>query len=112
METYNSMVGDIESDPYGLTQSIVDQLSTSLAHGKEIATMNLVLSLISLLGAILMFNLRRIGFFLYTAAQILMLFVMPYFAGFGFLTLVQMTLSGIVTLAFIIMYAVNLKHMR
>lgn len=112
METYNSMVGDIESDPYGLTQSIVDQLSTSLAHGKEIATMNLVLSLISLLGAILMFNLRRIGFFLYTAAQILMLFVMPYFAGFGFLTLVQMTLSGIVTLAFVIMYAVNLKHMR
>ena len=101
METYNSMVGDIESDPYGLTQSIVDQLSTSLAHGKEIATMNLVLSLISLLGAILMFNLRRIGFFLYTAA-----------AGFGFLTLVQMTLSGIVTLAFVIMYAVNLKHMR
>ena len=98
METYNSMVGDIESDPYGLTQSIVD--------------MNLVLSLISLLGAILMFNLRRIGFFLYTAAQILMLFVMPYFAGFGFLTLVQMTLSGIVTLAFVIMYAVNLKHMR
>ena len=92
METYNSMVGDIESDPYGLTQSIVDH--------------------ISLLGAILMFNLRRIGFFLYTAAQILMLFVMPYFAGFGFLTLVQMTLSGIVTLAFIIMYAVNLKHMR
>ena len=85
METYNSMVGDIEPDPYGLTQSIVDQLSTSL---------------------------RRIGFFLYTAAQILMLFVMPYFAGFGFLTLVQMTLSGIVTLAFIIMYAVNLKHMR
>ena len=112
METYNSMVGDIEPDPYGLTQSIVDQLSTSLAHGKEIATMNLVLSLISLLGAILMFNLRRIGFFLYTAAQILMLFVMPYFAGFSMMTVIGTIGSGFITLIFIILYAVNLKHMH
>ncbi|MFR5958710.1 MAG: hypothetical protein ACLUHA_03330, partial [Bacteroides stercoris] len=37
----------------------------------------------SLLGAILMFQLRRIGFYFYTAAQILMLFVLPYFAGFN-----------------------------
>ena len=112
METYNSMVGDIESDPYGLTQSIVDQLSTSLAHGKEIATMNLVLSLISLLGAILMFNQRRLGFYFYAVAQVLMLFVIPYFAGFSMMTVIGTVGSGFITLIFIILYAVNLKHMH
>ncbi len=65
-----------------------------------------------LLGAILMFQLRRIGFYFYTAAQILMLFVLPYFAGFNFMVLAGMLFSAIFAVIFIVMYALNLKYMR
>ena len=78
----------------------------------EIAVVSLVLSVISLLGAILMFQLRRIGFYFYTAAQILMLFVLPYFAGFNFMVLAGMLFSAIFAVIFIVMYALNLKYMR
>ena len=59
-----------------------------------------------------MFQLRRIGFYFYTAAQILMLFVLPYFAGFNFMVLAGMLFSAIFAVIFIVMYAFNLKYMR
>ena len=87
MEHYSSMLNGM--DQGGDSAVLSDILSSTMAslqatfvHAKEIAVINLVLSVISLLGAILMFQLRRIGFYFYTAAQILMLFVLPYFAGF------------------------------
>lgn len=57
-------------------------LQATFVHAKEIAVINMVLSVVSLLGAILMFQLRRIGFYFYTAAQILMLFVAALFCRF------------------------------
>ncbi len=83
----------------------------ALVHAREIAIMQLVLSIISLLGAVLMFRLRRIGFYFYVAAQILMLFVLPYFAGFSSVVVIRLMGSAFVSLVFIVMYAVNVKYM-
>ena len=113
MEHYSSMLkgGDsaVLSD---ILSSTMASLQATFVHAKEIAVINLVLSVISLLGAILMFQLRRIGFYFYTAAQILMLFVLPYFAGFNFMVLAGMLFSAIFAVIFIVMYALNLKYMR
>ena len=95
-----------------ILSSTMASLQATFVHAKEIAVINLVLSVISLLGAILMFQLRRIGFYFYTAAQILMLFVLPYFAGFNFMVLAGMLFSAIFAVIFIVMYALNLKYMR
>jgi len=117
MEHYSSMLNGM--DQGGDSAVLSDILSSTMAslqatfvHAKEIAVINLVLSVISLLGAILMFQLRRIGFYFYTAAQILMLFVLPYFAGFNFMVLAGMLFSAIFAVIFIVMYALNLKYMR
>lgn len=82
-----------------ILSSTMASLQATFVHAKEIAVINLVLSVISLLGAILMFQLRRIGFYFYTAAQILMLFVLPYFAGFNFMVLAGMLFSAILLLS-------------
>lgn len=115
IEQYSNMVGEAgETSAFmnGFFNSSIETLKIMAVHGQKIAIMQLVLSLLSLVGAILMFRLKRFGFYLYTPAQVLSLFVMPYFAGFSALILIGMASSGIFTLLFIILYAINLKHMR
>lgn len=116
MEQYSNMMGNIEGSGSssfltGFLNSSMEVLQATAAHAREIAVMQLVLSVISLLGAIMMFQLRRFGFYLYTAAQILALFVLPYFAGFSTLVVIGMLWSAFISLIFIILYAVNLRYM-
>lgn len=87
-------------------------MQATMMHAKSIAVISLVLSLLSLCGAILMFSLRRIGFYIYTVAQLLLLFVVPYFAGFSMIVVMGMLFSALFTVVFIILYALNLKAMR
>lgn len=116
MEQYSNMMGNIEGSASssfltGFLNSSMEVLQATAAHAREIAVMQLVLSVISLLGGIMMFQLRRFGFYLYTAAQILALFVLPYFAGFSTLVVIGMLWSAFISLIFIILYAVNLRYM-
>lgn len=116
MEHYSSLLNGMDQETGSavlsdILSSTMASLQATFVHAREIAVVSLVLSVISLLGAILMFQLRRIGFYLYTAVQILALFVLPYFAGFSMYVLVVMFFSGLISLIFIILYAVNLKYM-
>ncbi len=116
MEYYQSMMNEMEGESLSsfwsdfLTSSM-EVAQIALVHAREIAIMQLVLSIISLLGAVLMFRLRRIGFYFYVAAQILMLFVLPYFGGFSSVVVIRLMGSAFVSLVFIVMYAVNVKYM-
>jgi len=116
MEHYSSMLNGMDQGAGSavlsdILNSTMASLQATFVHAREIAVVSLVLSVISLLGAILMFQLRRLGFYLYTAAQILALFVLPYFAGFSMYVLIVIFFSGLISLLFIILYAVNLKYM-
>lgn len=67
----------------------------------------LVLALGSLFGAILMWNLKKIGYYLYVAANVIVIFVPVMFSagGIGWFGLV-------ITVVFIILYGLNFKHME
>lgn len=117
IEQYSSMMGELENSGSGsfmsgFLNSSMDVMRATAAHALEINIIQFVLSLLSLLGAILMFQLRRFGFYLYTTAQILSLFVLPYFAGFSTLVILGMLWGALLSLIFIVLYAVNLKYMR
>ena len=114
MEQYSSMMDGMNAGETlsNYLSSAMTTLQETFVHAREIHVMSLVLSIVSLLGAILMFRLRKFGFYLYTTAQILILFVVPYFVGFNFYVLSTLFASGIFSLLFIILYAVNLKHMQ
>ncbi|WP_294142740.1 hypothetical protein [uncultured Sanguibacteroides sp.] len=92
--------------------SSMDLMQVTDMHATAINLSGLFLSLFSLIGAIFMFNLKRVGFYIYTAAQILALFVLPYYAGFSMLVWVSFVTSGFFTLLFIILYAVNYKQLK
>ena len=116
-EQLNTMMDNMESGAgtsflSGILSSSQEVMQATMMHAKSIAVISLVLSLLSLCGAILMFSLRRIGFYIYTVAQLLLLFVVPYFAGFSMIVVMGMLFSALFTVVFIILYALNLKAMR
>lgn len=117
MEQYSNMMGNMEDQGVssflsGFMNSSMEVLQVTMLHAKEIAVFQLILSVISFVGAILMFQLKRLGFYLYTGAQVLMLCIMPYFAGLSIVVVGTMFMGGFGALLFIILYAVNLKHMN
>lgn len=83
-----------------------------LPYLKPIAGINIVLALLSLFGAFLMFRLKKTGFYLYTGAQILMLFVTPAFTGFSGMILFSLVFAAVFAAVFIILYSLNLKYMK
>lgn len=95
-----------------LMGSSIAVLQTTIMHGPAIYSLLTLFSLISLGGAILMFNLKKIGFFLYAFAQIAQLFVMPAFSGWNSMVMISMIVSGVFALIFIILYGVNLGKMK
>lgn len=116
-EQLNTMMDNMESGAgtsflSGILSSSQEVMQATMMHAKSIAVISLVLSLLSLCGAILMFSLRRIGFYIYTVAQLLLLFVVPYFAGFSMIVVMGMLFSALFTVVFIILYALNLKAMH
>lgn len=116
MEQYSTLLGEMEGGELpsfwaNFLTSSMEMAQIARVHAREIATMQLVLGIVSLLGAVLMFRLHRVGFYLYAAAQILMLFVFPYFAGFSSVVILSLFGSVLFTVVFIAMYAVHIKYM-
>jgi hypothetical protein len=82
----------------------MSELSTG---GSGFFLVSFLLALGSLFGAILMWNLKKIGFYLYAAANIVAIFVPLMFTtgDIGWLGLV-------ITVVFIILYGLNFKYME
>jgi hypothetical protein len=88
--------------------SSIPGMSAVTGGGVGFFVIMFILAFISLFGAIRMWNLKKMGFYLYTVAQILMI-IMP----FVFITGSQIGVFGIViTVLFIILYGLNLKVME
>ena len=117
IEQNSAMVGELESqgiDSFfsGFWNSSLRLMQAGMQHAREIVVFQLILNVVVLAGAILMFQLRRPGFYLYVAAQILLLFIWPYFAGFHLAVIIKMLLAGLVSFLFIALYAFQLKYMN
>jgi hypothetical protein len=112
IEEIASLDGEVHALFGTLFPSPVGVLGAMEEYWFPIHGLSLLFSLLSVAGALLMFNLKRKGFFLYATAQVAALFVIPYFMGFPLLMMIGLNFSFVITLLFIILYAVNLKHME
>jgi hypothetical protein len=98
------------------TPGFIKQIMSSVAEGmspearKLTAILKLVSNLFTLFGALLMWNLRKIGFYLYIAG-IALLMAAPFAMG-KVVGIVSGVFVGIIGIAFIIMYGFNLKDMN
>lgn len=83
-----------------------------IENAKPIGITGIVLSLLSVFGVWQMWNLRKSGFWVYLLATIGGLVVPLVFLGGGWLALASVGVSGFFSLIFVILYAVNLRHMH
>ncbi len=81
-----------------------------LENGPTLYTVGAIVAILSILGALQMRKLKKNGFYLYSVANIAGVAVPLAIVGFGFMGS-MILLGSIFTILFIILYAVNLKHM-
>ncbi len=87
-------------------------LYKAMENATSISLLTLVLSAAALFGVIMMWKLKRAGFYLYTGSKIFTLMVPFIFLGFNFFTLIAVSSASFFVIIFIILYAVNLEHMN
>ncbi len=104
-------LGDVPVGVRNLVEDSFEVAYKAMEHATTISLLNLLLAVIALFGVILMWQLKKTGFYLYTGSKIFILLIPPIFLGYNFITFIILTSSGLFALVFIILFAVNLKHM-
>ena len=108
------------ADQMGADNPMADMLEEAIAmqekaieKAKPMGYANLVLSVLSIAGVWLMWNLKKTGFWLYLVASLGGLGVMFWvMGGGGLFANITSIVAVLFTIMFIILYGVNLKHMR
>jgi len=83
-----------------------------VAHAKSIGYSGLVLNLIGVLGVWLMWNLKKNGFWIYLLSTVGGVVSGLLIMTGGWMANLSLGIGILISLVFVILYAVNLKHMR
>ena len=95
-----------------IMSSSLEVLQTTIMHGKAIYSLAALCAVISLIGAFMMYKLKRNGFYLYAIAQIGQLFILPIYSGWNSVVVISMAMSGFLALVFIILYGLNYSKLK
>lgn len=95
-----------------IMSSSLEVLQTTIMHGQAIYSLAALCALMSLVGAFMMYKLKKFGFYLYSLAQIAALFILPFYSGWNSVVMISMVMSGFFALLFIILYAVNYSKLK
>jgi len=116
LENVMTSIGDTVGENDDFSQS----LDNSYRWSKIIYILSIIGSIICLVGALLMWKLRKLGYFIYIVGQITPLIGTVLSAGsmsndneiFGNFGVFSVIISMFFPIAFLIMYGLNLKHMK
>jgi len=94
---------------------IYDMMEIALSSIDNFLTLilgKLLLAGMTLYGAILMWNLKRLGFFFYVAGKVLFIAFPPSLVDFNSVSVFSILFQGIFAAIFIVMYSFNLKVLK
>ena len=113
MEKAMDELGDNSSEMVvSMMESGLVMAETAAAEAVPLGYISMLTSALSLLGVWMMWNLRRNGYWLYILAGVIGL-VLPFiFLGFSTLALISLGFGAFITILFIVLYGLNLKHMH
>ena len=95
-----------------MTEEAIAMAEKSVEKAKPIGYTNIIISVLSLLGVWWMWNLKKIGFWLYTLATVAGLITPFVFLGGGMMMMLGVGFMGVISLVFVVLYGINLKHMH
>ena len=90
----------------------IDVMENMMDHYVEMNLTSFLGYALALTGAIFMFKLKNIGFHMYLASQLLLTMVPLIFMGFNIVGFVTAAVGGFFNILFVILYGLNLKHLR
>jgi len=96
----------------GMMESMQTGTENLLTHGKQIGMWGAIAAAVSLLGVWFMWSLKKMGFWIYLLATVVGLAMPLNYIGANVVGYGYIAFMGFVSLVFIILYAVNLKHMH
>ena len=105
------LTGNMEGMSSGFMENIMEAARLSAENALPLAITAIGVNLFCLFGALMMWKLRKVGFYVYVCGQLLGIIVPIILIGFSGVFGGLMALTSIFPIAFIIMYAFNLKHM-
>lgn len=94
-----------------MVDSFVEMGNDQLQYHKIINWSTVISTLLSLIGAFLMFNMKKIGFHVYLVSKIVGLIPLLVIS-LNAMVISIYVMFGVLTITFLIMYAVNLKHIK
>lgn len=95
-----------------MMEQTIAMAEKGVENAKPIGYSNIIISLLSLLGVWWMWNLKKNGFWLYTLATVAGLITPFVFLGGGMLMMLGVGFMGLISLVFVVLYGINLKHMH
>jgi hypothetical protein len=105
-------MGALQEDTYGMVSGVQETMLKAVENAVPNLIIGLVCSLLCLYGALQMWKLKKIGFFIYCFGEIT-----PAISGFllgagGLIGSSAAILGLLLAIVWIVLYAVNLKHMN
>ena len=94
-----------------MMESGLTMAETAAANAVPLGYIGLITSALSLLGVWMMWNLKRTGYWIYIVASVVGLILPFVFLGFSTLSLLSLGFGAFITVLFIVLYGLNLKHM-
>lgn len=112
MAKVSAELGDQSALAIGMMEGTLEMTRKTVENAVPLGSSAIAFSALGLLGVWQMWNLKKKGFILYAAATALGLVSHLIFLGFSGMAIVSLGLGGAISVLFIILYAVNLKHMH
>lgn len=92
-------------------ENIFDAVLKIIERLPLLATVSLICAIVALIGVILMWSLKKTGFYLYTGAKIVLIIMPLAIVGFNFISMMMAMGTAIGAALFIVLYGLNFKHL-
>jgi hypothetical protein len=96
----------------GMMGDMMDSAIKAAAYALPLAIVEILANALCLFGVIMMWKLKKTGYFMYVFAQLASIVTPIVLIGFGGVFGGIMIIAAIFPIAFIVMYGLNLKHMK
>ena len=93
-------------------ESTIGMHEHRVENAKALGYRGILLALLNLSAVWLMWSLKKVGFWVYLVASVAGLVPDALWLGGGPAAVLALSMMSVITLVFVILYAVNLKHMR
>jgi hypothetical protein len=104
-------LSDVPESLQGFIEGIFDAVTKLMGHISGIYLTIVLLAIVALLGVILMWKLKKTGFYIYATSRSLIAFVPFIYIGYNMVSMLWFVSSIVFGILFIVLYSLNLKEM-